>query len=163
MAAARLQMILHSTTDLGLRDSLSTVLTGSTMHSEYGTPVFLSDRATHIGPFASPTAAGRAEREPGSGWGSDVADVVTPFAPPLPSVAREIFAEGDAAAQLLATAARQARALQLVIEANRLGAASFPDEVLRAVNDALAARPVPLQVATSPERSRSVARPTVRA
>lgn len=146
MAAARLQMILRSTTDLGLRDSLSTVLTGSTMHSESDSPAFLSDRATRVvGAYATSTPVGRTEREVTGAWEYELADVLAPFAPPLPCVAREMLAEGDVAAQLLATAARQARALQLVVDAHRVGAASLPEDVLRAVHEALSSRPLPLQ------------------
>lgn len=146
MAAARLQMILRSTTDPALRDSLSTVLPDSTMHNEYGLPAPFSDRAAlTVGAYATAAPLRQTDREVPARWDGELADSLEPFAPPLPRVAREMLAEGDAAAQLLATGARQARALQLVVDAHRLGAASLPEDVLRAVQDALLARPIPLQ------------------
>lgn len=90
-----------------------------------------------------------------------VAQAIAPFAGDLAPIARDLLdPEPGGAAELLGVAARQARALALVLEAHALGAATLPEPVLRTVSEARALLPGLLRASASDSPRSLVSRPS---
>lgn len=155
-AAARLRILLVSTSDAALRRTLHSYFPDVTMPNELGGSLFPECRSDALPtvrhadlvhaelpyhrddrPFAT---AARSPRPPAVASVEDDSEL-PPFTHELGALLAHVFTTPDVAAELMASASAQARALALVWDAHRCGAITLPDGIARLVLDARARVP----------------------
>lgn len=158
-AVRRLRSFASSSSDAQLRRYLLPLIAGTSMSGEFargalenGNPGFMyfpvpstfslnddPDRQRTSSDWPVPlTTRWADERTEALPCLADVPAEIAPFADDPAPVSRALLAADRMAAELLATAGAQQRALALVLEAHHLGAATLPEPVLRTVREASA-------------------------